>query len=85
MIKPIKDRIFIRLEPDKETTEGGIIIVEDYHKNRNIGIIEEIGPDVCSVQKGEKVLFYPFDELPTYDSDIVVVRENSILGVYEND
>ena len=85
MIKPIKDRIFIRLEPDKETTEGGIIIVDDYHKNRNIGTIEEIGPNVRSVQKGNKVLFYPFDELPTYDPNVVVVRENSILGVFEND
>ncbi len=85
MVKPIKDRIFIRLEPDKEKTEGGIIIVDDYHKNRNIGTIEEIGPDVRSVLKGEKVLFHPFDELPTYDPEIVVVRENSILGVFEND
>ena len=85
MIKPITDRIFIRLEPDKETTDGGIIIVDDYHKNRNIGIIEEVGPQVRSVKKGNKVLFHPFDELPTYDPDIVVVKENSILGVFEND
>ena len=85
MIKPITDRIFIRLAPEKETTEGGIIIVDDYHKNRNIGIVEEIGPLVSSVKKGNKVLFHPFDELPTYDSDVVVVKENSILGVFENE
>ena len=54
MIKPITDRIFIRLAPEKETTEGGIIIVDDYHKNRNIGIVEEIGPLVSSVKKAIK-------------------------------
>ena len=38
-----------------------------------------------NVKKGDKVLFHRFDELPTHDADLVVVRENSILGVYENE
>lgn len=31
------------------------------------------------------MLFHLFDELPTYDKEIVVVRENSLLGVFEDE
>ena len=85
MINAVADRIFIRLAPDTTATSGGIILVDDYHHTRNIGIVESVGSSVVSVKVGDKVLFHAFDELPTPDSDLVVVRENSILGVYENE
>lgn len=84
MITPVSDRIFVRLEPDN-AAQGGIIIPDDYHRSRNRGQVESTGPLVTSVKTGDKVLFHMFDELPTPDPDIVVVRENSILGVIEND
>lgn len=85
MVKAISDRIFIRLEPENTATSGGIILVEDYHHTRNIGVVESVGSLVSSVKAGDKVLFHKFDELPTPDADLVVVRENSILGVYEDE
>lgn len=85
MVKAISDRVFIRLEPHDTTTSGGVILIDDYHDSRCIGRVESTGPNVTSVKKGDKVLFHIFDELPTYDKDIVVVRENSILGVFEDE
>ena len=85
MINAVSDRVFIRLEPDNTVTSGGIILVDDYHHSRNVGVIESIGNLVNSVRVGDKVLFHRFDELPTHDNDLVVVRENSILGVYEDE
>ena len=85
MIKAVADRVFIRLIPDNTATSGGIILIDDYHHSENIGVVESIGDQVTSVKKGDKVLFHQFDELPTFDSDVVVVRENSILGVYEDE
>lgn len=80
--KAISDRVFIRLEPKMEMTEGGIILTSDeYGQERTIGVIESVGDEVCSVKIGDRVLFHIFDELPSYDQNIVVVRENSILGV----
>lgn len=78
------DRVFIRLDKE-ETTKGGIILAETIENPRTIGIVESVGEEVKSVKVGEKVLFHVFDELPTYDPDVVVVRENSILGVFEDD
>lgn len=77
------DRVFIRLEAEK-TTKGGIILTDSVDNPRTIGVIEGVGPEVKSVNVGDKVLFHVFDELPTYDKDVVVVRENSILGIFED-
>lgn len=85
MINAISDRIFIRLEPDNATTPGGIILTDDYHRSRTVGTVESVGCLVTSVKVGDKVLFHIFDELPTYDPDVVVVKESSILGVFENE
>lgn len=84
MVKAVMDRIFIRLEAEKET-KGGIIMVESVDNPRTIGIVESVGEQVNAVKVGDKVLFHVFDELPTYDKDVVVVRENSILGVFEDE
>lgn len=77
------DRVFIRLEAEK-TTKGGIILTDSVDNPRTVGVVEGVGPEVKSVNIGDKVLFHVFDELPTYDKDVVVVRENSILGIYED-
>ena len=61
------------------------ILMEDYHHSRNVGVVESLGNLVASVKVGDKVLFHKFDELPTPEADLVVVRENSILGVYEDE
>ena len=79
MIKAISDRVFIRLDPEKSATDAGIILMDDYHQSRNIGTVESVGSEVSSVKKGDKVLFHMFDELPSYDKEVVVVRENSIF------
>ena len=84
MVSAIMDRVFIRLEKE-ETTKGGIILADTIENPRNIGIVESIGEKVTSVKVGDKVLFHAFDELPTYDTDVVVVRENSLLGVFEDE
>lgn len=85
MIKAISDRVFIRLEAKPDKTTGGIILTEDFHQAETIGIVESIGEKVKAVSIGDKVLFHIFDDLPSYDKNVVVVRENSILGVFENE
>ena len=85
MVKAIKDRVFIRLDTKPTATKGGIFLTEDHEHERTIGIVESIGPEVSCVKIGDKVLFHIFDELPTFDPNIVVVRQNSLLGVFEDE
>ncbi len=84
MVRAILDRVFIRIEP-QTASKGGIFMPESIENPPTIGWVEAIGPQVTSVKPGEKVLFHVFDELPGYDKDVVVVRESSLLGVFEND
>lgn len=84
MVKAVMDRIFIRLEKEKKTS-GGIILAETIETPRTVGIVESVGDEVTSVKVGDKVLFHVWDDLPTYDPDVVVVRESSILGVYDDE
>ena len=84
MITPVLDRIFVQLEADNKAL-GGIILPDDFRHSRNVGVVQSVGPQVTSVVVGDKVLVHVFDELPTPDPDVVVVRENSVLGVFENE
>lgn len=85
MVKAIMDRVFIRLDDKKTATEGGIFLPETVNGPRNVGIVESVGSDVSSVKAGDRVLFHVFDELPTYDPDVVIVRERSLLGVFDDE
>lgn len=85
VIQAVTDRVFIRLPEESETTEGGIIIRHEEVNERTVGEVISVGDKVKSVKVGDKVLFHIFDDLPSPDKNIVVVRENSILGVFENE
>ncbi len=85
MIQAVTDRVFIKLPPQKETTDGGIIIPNDRPNERTIGEVISVGEKVHSVKVGDKVFFHVFDDLPGPSEDVIVVRENSILGVIENE
>ena len=79
MIQPLFDRIFIRLK--KENTSSLILPEEGLNMyTANQGIVVAVGEKVNSVQAGDEVIFHPFDELPTFDPDLVVIREKSLLG-----
>ena len=85
MIQALMDRVFVRLPPLQEKSDGGIIFCDEIYKSRTIGEVVSVGENVSSVKVGDKILFHVFDELPTFEKDVVVVRESSILGVFENE
>jgi len=81
-MKAVMDRVFIKLD-EKEKIKGGILMPEEVYDARTVGRVLATGPDVTAVRVGDKVLFHAFDELPTIDKDVVVVRQNSLLAVLE--
>lgn len=84
MVNAIMDRVFIRLDT-KTATTGGILLPETIEQRNNVGTVESIGPEVQSVKVGDRVLFHVFDDLPSHDKDVIVVRESSLLGVFEDE
>lgn len=78
MLHAVMDRIIVDL--DKEDVNQ--VIYTGEKKIRNTGTVVSVGPMVDSVQKGDRIIFHKFDELPLPDKDQVVVRESSVLGIY---
>ena len=85
MLKAVSDRIFIRLKETPDNQKSSLVLTDDFVQDRCRGIVECAGPQVTCVKKGDEVLFHIFDELPTYDKNVVVVRESSLLGIFENE
>ena len=82
-MKPIFDRIFIKLKQEKSTPETGIILPPTAlnMQKANVGQVVAVGEKVTSVTVGDEVMFHPFDELETPDPSLVVIREKSLLAI----
>lgn len=80
MVRPILDRIFVEVEEPKQ---GAIITLEDDSEVK-IGKVVAKGCDVRNVRVGDKVLFFKWDDLPTPDKKITVIREKFVLGICED-
>ncbi len=82
MIKAVMDRIFVRIQPQNKSAGGILLTQEDAPTH---GVVESVGPMVQCVKPGDEVLFYKWEELPTYDPNVIVIRQASLLGIYENE
>ena len=82
-MKAILDRVLIKLD-EKTKKEGGVLLPDDFEKARTVGKVLSIGPEVKSVDVGQRVIFHAFDELPTIEPEVVAVRENSLLAILED-
>ena len=85
-MKPISDRIFIKLNTQNPATSTSLILpdAELNHLSAHQGVVLSVGELVSTVKAGAGVLFHPFDDLKTPDPDVVVIREKSLLGILKN-
>ena len=94
-IRPLHDRVIIRrLEEDRKSA-GGIVIPDTAAEKPMKGEVVAAGPGKLSedgklrpldVKPGDQVLFgkYSGTEVKMNGQDIVVMREDDIMGVIEN-
>lgn len=90
--KPLYDRVLVeRIESGEETTSGGIIIPDAAKEKAQTGIVQAVGtgritPEgkvlPCQVKVGDKVFFAKYAGTEAAH-DLLIVREDEILGVFE--
>ena len=93
-IRPLHDRVVVSRLEDERTTAGGIVIPDSAAEKPMRGKVVAIGTgkrldngDVCAlaVKVGDVVLFgkYSGTEVKVNGQELVVMREDDIMGVIE--
>lgn len=92
-IRPLHDRVIVKRIEEKERTKGGIIIPDSAKETPAEGKIVAVGPGkkedgkvvALSVKVNDTVIFskYAGSEIKVEGEDLLIMREEDILGVLE--
>ena len=90
-LKPLADRVVLKMMESEETTKSGIILTGSAKEKPQIAEVLAVGPGgnvdgkdiVMYVKPGDKVVMskYSGTEIKLDGEDLVVVRQNDILAV----
>jgi chaperonin GroES len=91
-VKPLGDRVFIKISAAEEKTAGGILLPDNAKEKPQIGEIAAVGPgkrnDEGTVQSlevkvGDKVLYskYAGTEIKLGSEEYVLLSEKDILAI----
>ncbi|MBR6796763.1 MAG: co-chaperone GroES [Clostridia bacterium] len=92
-IKPLADRVVIKMVEAEETTKSGIILTGAAKEKPQVAEVIEVGPGgivdgkevVMTVKQGDKVITskYSGTEIKCGGTEYIIVRQNDILAIVE--
>ena len=93
MIKPVQDRVVVKMIENEETTKSGILLSSGAKEKPQIAEIVEVGPGVeiegkeikMYVKKGDKVILnkYAGTEIKYEGQEFIIVKQEDILAIVE--
>lgn len=93
MIKPLQDRVLIKMMEGEETTKSGIILSSGAKEKPQIAEVLEVGPGgnvdgneiEMQVKKNDKVIVskYAGTEVKYEGEDYIIVKQSDILAIVE--
>lgn len=91
MIKPLSDRVLIKMKEAEETTKSGIILATASKEKPQIAEVIEVGPgekingkvQEMDVKKGDNVIVskYAGTEIKYEGIDYIIVKQDDILAI----
>ena len=91
MIKPLGNRVLIKMKEGEETTKSGIILAGNAQEKPQIAEVVEVGPgkevdgklEKMLVKKGDKVVVnkYAGTEVKYEGVEYIIVKEDDILAI----
>lgn len=94
MIKPLVDRVLIKMVEAEETTKSGIILSAGSKEKPQIAEVIEVGPGgivdgekvEMQVKKGDKVITskYSGTEIKYEGTEYIIVKQSDILAIVED-
>ena len=88
-VKPLADRVVIKMVEAEETTKSGIILAGAAKEKPQIAEVIAVGPGLkdnkMQVKVGDKVITSKFSgtEVKIDGEDYIIVKENDILAIVE--
>ena len=92
-LKPLSDRVVVKMVEAEETTKSGIILTGTAKEKPQIAQVVEVGPGgivdgnevVMTVKVGDKVITskYSGTEIKLDGEEYIIVRQGDILAIVE--
>ncbi len=88
-IKPLQDRVVVKMAEAEETTKSGIILSGSAKEKPEIAIVAEVGPGTSEVsmevKKNDKVLIskYSGTNVKLDGEEYIIVRMEDILAIVD--
>ena len=93
-IRPLNDRVIVKREEEEQTSSGGIVIPDSATEKPSRGKVLAVGDgrrgddgklQPMAVKVGDRILFgkYSGSEIKVDEEELLVMREDDIVGVIE--
>lgn len=93
MLKPLTDKVIIKMVEAEETTKSGIILTGAAKEKPSVAEIVAVGPGgvidgkevVMTVKEGQKVITskYSGTEIKYEGQDYIIIKQSDILAIVE--
>lgn len=89
MLRPLADRVIIKMKENEETTKSGIILAGNAQEKPQFAEVLEVGPGTekvkMEVKKGDVVVVskYAGTEVKYEGENLMIVNQGDILAVVE--
>ena len=93
MLKPLADRVIIKMTKAEETTKSGIILASNAKEKPQIAEVIAVGPGgkidgeqiEMYIKVGEKVIVnkYAGTEVKFEGEDLIIVKQSDVLAIVE--
>jgi chaperonin GroES len=86
-VKPLADRVIVKLEKSETKSAGGIIIPDTAQEKTQSGVVVDVGDDkeVIKVSPGQKILYdkYAGTQIKIDGIDHLILKMQDILAIIE--
>ena len=93
MIRPLSDRVLVKMKESEETTKSGIILASTAKEKPQIAEVIAVGPgkivdgkkEEMNVKKGDNVVIskYAGTEVKYENEEYLIIREEDILAIVQ--
>jgi len=85
-VKPLADRVIVKLEKTEAKTAGGIIIPDTAQEKTQQGVVVEIGDDeAIKVKAGQKVMYdkYAGTQVKINGEEHLILKMADVIAIVE--